>query len=88
MTVETSTYVSRHIAELIDTTLLENVTITRYGENVAQFTSRIPPDFAVRRVTMTEFLATIGHWLKIVRNGESVILTRRKRAVVAIIPIE
>ena len=88
MTSQPATFVSRHIAELIDTTLGgDNVVITRYGHSVAQFTSAIPEDNEILWVSMTSFLATVGRWLTFVKNGSAVVLTRRNRPVVAVVPL-
>ena len=84
------THVGRYIGEVIDQTLVgDNIQVTRHGRIVAEFTSDLPHEGEIITISVTNFVATVGHWIDLVEDERKVlVLTRRDRPVVAIIPFE
>jgi len=89
MVRRSATYISRFIGEVIDDALAgTNTTVTRYGRAVAEFTAELPEDPETQKISVTDFVATVGHWLELVDAGNDLILTRRNRPVVAVVPFK
>lgn len=82
----TATQLSRALGAIVDEALGgEEIEVTRHGHIAARLTTDIPE--GARVISITEFLAKVGTWLDVVENeGQPLALTRRDRAVVALVP--